>query len=124
MDKFYSVDWDLDELPNCCGVLEAGSFDEFEGEPYPNGIGRYPSLDEAWEEALEQIRIEADKKPIIFNFAQNQFTHEWCENSLRKLVILQPDCLFVHKWINPGTGNTIEQYLLKNGSMARRSKKS
>lgn len=108
------VCYDLDQLPNCCGVLEAGAFVETTDQLRDASYGE--TLKEAWEMGLAFMRNASGPRPIIFNFAKRNSQRSFDANELRKLIQNQPDALFVHRWRNPSSYNLIEQYVLTNGS--------
>lgn len=123
MVKKYNVIWEIGSLVYCCGVQEAGNFTEETEDEHDSGYDWYDSLREAWIEALEEMRQSPRPErryPIIFNFVKYSGAKTFEANELRQLVLEQEDQLFVHSWINPGSGNLIEQYMLTNGSTKKK----
>jgi hypothetical protein len=118
MSKKFVADMSVDDISFCCGMMTAGSFDSYpilESAAWANRYG-FPTLKEAWINELTKARDECGKRPIVFNFVKRSGNRIFDNKELRTLVREQPDCLFVHKWKNPGSGNTLECYVLTNGS--------
>jgi hypothetical protein len=117
MSKKFVADMSVDDIPYCCGMMTAGSFDSYPllGTFSWRKAG-FPTLKEAWIAELQNARVGCGKRPIVFNFVKRSGNRIFDNKELRTLVREQPDCLFVHKWKNPGSGNTLECYVLTNGS--------
>lgn len=114
----YRVGCNSTEFSFCCGVIECGNF-ESEVSTYSLYDWDYfedsnVSSKDAWTKLLKQVRNVHACRPLVFNF-----TYE-SSRVLKSLIRAQKDCLFIHKWINPGTGNIIEQYMLTNKSNTRK----
>lgn len=100
---------ELNSMQHCCGILEAG---EFDGD-YKEFAGDTP------EELIEVILREAEGRPIIFNFVKKKnykgvFNKEYEEAFLREAVRKHPKVMHLAKFINPGSNNRIDSYMIKD----------
>lgn len=114
----------VEQLPYCCG------FDEVGGMCYTND-DEYYSADE--EELVEDVIPRAlscsGGRPIIFNFVRRRTKEKsWDASSdwykdvplkkryevapLRQIVKHYPGVKHIGTWINPGTGNQIDSYVI------------
>lgn len=110
----HTVDADLEALPYCCGVYEAGRFDEdYDDDDFVYG---FKTIREAWEEKLKRLRADCLYSPIVLNFVKYKNEKRFENWEFRKLINEQPDALIVHKFTNPNSGNIVEMYVLTNGS--------
>ena len=111
--KYYEAECSIDSLPFCCGAIEIGDLADFTQDE--NEYGHYhESLKEAWEAQLEKIRFQDRGKPLVINFVKEEGDRTFIEKEFRQVVRDQKDCLFVHRWVNPSTRNTLEMYVLTN----------
>lgn len=117
----YIVEIDIEQLPYCCGATEAGGFEliELEEDSYTYDYDdAYQTKKAAYEHALDDLMKNNSglNRPMFFNFVKFKGDQSYDHNKLRSLVTNRPDACFVHRWKNPGTGNTIECWMLFNGS--------
>jgi|SRR5712664_94023 len=123
------IKFSVDQLPFCCGFYEVGSF-QVENERLDDGWDRPFTTD--LEEVIPQALAEAKGRPVIFNFVRERAEERdwdddndwWIERNiplerryecceLRQVVKKYPGVKHIHTWINPGTGNQIDSYVIK-----------
>lgn len=139
MNQWFKAEVDLDEVPDCCGVLVAHDFacssisDDYKksGENrYGKGwyqSYKYQSEEDAWKAKFEEILnsdLEHDpdgdyqlwsfQRPIQFWFVKRQTQEEFDNEPLRQLVLNHKDQVYLGTFINPNTNNTVEGYMIKH----------
>lgn len=115
--------------PHCCGIVEVGTMTEYSIKPSERPTTPWhfgDTWEEAWKKVINNIS-EATRKynfdsakyrPLVFNFKRergNEYYDAW---HLRDLIEAQTfgEAFRVYQWINPNTGNELDQWLLKNDS--------
>lgn len=110
---------DVNQLPNCCGFLEAGYFQR-SNSPfiYSEIIERTPK------QILNKVlSMNGGGRPVMFNFVRfrkdeydedsplnEKYEAEW----LRKLVVKHKDAVHIATYINPNTDNEIDSWVILN----------
>jgi hypothetical protein len=115
-------------VPYCCGLLEIGAMAERhtkEGWMF-NPYSSISSWEDAWKALIKTAGAqvarayfpEAENPPLLFNFVQQYNGHEFEAPTLRQMLIdgKLGEAIKIYSWVNPNTRNTIESWLLKNGS--------
>lgn len=111
---------DVNQLPNCCGFLEAGNFQKSVSPFIYNEI-----IESTPKQALNKVLSMWDSRgrPVMFNFVRfrkveddedsplnEKYEAEW----LRKLVVKHKDAVHIATYINPNTGNEIDSWVILN----------
>lgn len=113
------VSWLQEQAAFCCGMEEVG---DMSVKKVPAvylstwGNVEYNNEELLPDKALKQMRSGAGLRPIMFNFMKPEGARRFDAYQLRQEVLKQKDCIVVHRWKNPGTGNTIECLILTNNS--------
>jgi hypothetical protein len=99
-------------LPYCCGVVEAGDFEQEEDWEF-----RQFCADTA-EELVRKLLDDADGIPVIFNFVKeknydDKFSQQYNAHELRAYVAAHPKAIHLIKFINPNSGNRVDSYMIK-----------
>lgn len=141
MNQWFKAEVDLDEIPDCCGILVAHDFvcssvsDDYkkQWEHRYGGIliYKYQSEEEAWKAKFEEI-LQSDmeeqdtdwgdqpwtfQRPIQFWFVKRQTQEKFDNEPLRQLVLNHKDQVYLGTFINPNTNNTVEGYMIKHNVM-------
>lgn len=134
MKYYYQATYDLNSLPNCCGIVEAGDFDmcrisEEYKKRYPTNYRDYSAEtpEEAWVQALKGLKEHAAGRPIQFWFVKyhnddddsaaeeaGDSPGEFRANALRELVMKEETQVYLGTFVNPNTSNIIEGYMIKH----------
>jgi hypothetical protein len=104
-----TISWDYDTLPFCCGIREVGNF----GRDYSDNHEDTP------EEAVNEMMSQANGRPILFNFVKERNYNKHLNDSynareLRTYVMAHPKAKHVVKFINPGSGNRIDCWMISD----------
>ena len=105
----------MNQVPFCCGMYEAGRFDG------ADVYGEYAfELDaDSTEELFTNILEHAAGRPVLFNFVKclnykGVYNKQYQAHDLRKLVKKHPNVISIGEWINPGSKNMIDAYIIKD----------
>jgi hypothetical protein len=103
---------DLNSLPNCCGIYEAGSFEREYSDEYREYEEDTP------EELVHELLDSAGGRPLVFNFVRHRrfdgtYNEEFQVPELRDFVMKHPNASNIHTWINPSGGNEIDCWIIK-----------
>lgn len=114
------VGCDLAKLPFCCGFYTVGDFREGE-----ESVKYVDYNAESPEELTKKLMNICEGRPIIFNFLREAQWDEFddltgdfnefyeCE-VLMKYIETHEKSIDIGTWINPGTGNEIHGFILKD----------
>ena len=112
----------VNRLPWCCGVLEAGYFRSDSTREITSAcrVGETP------EKLLTHILYKAAGYPVIFNFYREIEYHrdgEVCEDDkyqaadLRKEVMKHPQAKNLATFVNPNSGNRVDSWMIFTGEI-------
>lgn len=124
MKEQFAVQFHASVTMYCCGLLEIGGMSPL-GKGYDSFAHTYGKDEkDAWTNALVKAR-EIDKnrtnnRPLIFNFKKRRGTDKFDAEVFMNLVQEQEDCLWIHEWTNPNTGNHIVSLMLTNKSKVKK----
>jgi hypothetical protein len=106
--KFYA---NMTTLPYCCGFKEAGDFtsDPDDCEFVSNTVERL----------VADLLKAAKGRPVIFNFVKNvdwngKFASHYEASELRTYVRNHPKAKHLARFINPGSKNRIDSYMISD----------
>jgi hypothetical protein len=100
------------QLPFCCGVYEAGNFN--------NSIDDHPyRYSDTVNDLLKELLEYAQGNPIIFNFYKKQdwngdFYEEYEENELREAVRAHKHSMHLVEFVNKNSDNMVDTYIIKD----------
>lgn len=105
----------------CCGFYTAGEFQS----GHENNSRFSDHRAETVESLVTKLMNHAEGRSILFNFVRHEicdfdgeFTGEWDEEyeakDLRDYVRNHPNVMSIGEWVNPGTNNKIDGYIIKD----------
>jgi len=122
------IDFEMEQLPFCCGFYEVGNMSVADEED------RNPRWGEIYTKELEKVIPDAlenaNGRPVVFNFVrEREKERKWDEDpnnhvatvplnkryncaELHQVVKKYPGRKHIGTWINPGTGNQIDSYVI------------
>lgn len=124
----YKFTYDVNTLPNCCGVFEVGDFELH--TVYEDTIKRYKNSYEgyvddektAYQNAFVRLLAGDGDRPIQFWFVRykdedtEEFDDEYHHDTFRRMVQDHKGVIHLGTYINPNTGNEIDGYLINSGA--------
>jgi hypothetical protein len=105
----------IEQVPFCCGMFEAGHFNDVDDYKGYDHTLECDSVDELLSEILE----DAEGRPVLFNFVkcrnyEGVYNAHYEASDLRRLVQAHRNVVAVGKWTNPGSKNQIDAYIIKD----------
>lgn len=125
--KMYVISGQIERLPFCCGIMEAGNFCNQDMPDYYDYIAvTGENKKETIVAFLNKLRsVKPFRKqekglprthPVILNLV----THQMACRHLRTVLLTTPDAVLLHTWYNGNypRGHKIEMWMLKNDGTA------